>query len=657
MNDYTAETGNSRNLRRGAHQLLELYRGHWGQLFWAAFWFTVKHSPAWVTPIVIANIINIVTDPEHHNLTQFWLNLIVGSVFIAQNVLTAWLHTRASSGLTRGVEMELRGAMVHKLQRLSIQYHTQAQTGRLLSKIMRDVENVEQMMQSCFSSIVPLVTSVTVAVVVTALNDPRVLWLYLFAVPVAGITVGVFRQPIRKSNRRFRREMERTQAAVSEMLEMVPVTRAYGLSEEEADRMDALLGGVRDSGFRLDTTNSLFGATSWVVFQLFQMICLGFTGLLAWNKVITAGEVVLYQNYFGQIVTAVSGVVNLFPALARGMESLNSINEIMASGDEEQSGTTPAPVPLRGAVRFEHVAYRYPDAECSVLTDFDLAVPAGSSVAFVGPSGAGKSTLLSLLMGFCRPDAGRILVDDIDLRDMDLKSYRSQIAVVPQNTILFSGTLRDNIAYAAPDATDEEILAVIDEIGLRDIKYETYFKLVLATGLRRGEACGLKWRDINWSKRTIHVQRGVVKLSHQESITKDPKTASGDRMVYLSKEMCQLLKAWRKECEWDRAQTANETVNEDDYLFRQPNGKPMNPCTFTYRFKLILKANNLPLDLNVHSLRHTNASLLISQGVDVRTVASLLGHAQASTTLDIYAHAFDKNKRKAQEKLGKAIGL
>ena len=87
------------------------------------------------------------------------------------------------------------------------------------------------------------------------------------------------------------------------------------------------------------------------------------------------------------------------------------------------------------------------------------------------------------------------------------------------------------------------------------------------------------------------------------------------------------------------------------------DGNDADPCTFTYRFKLILKANNLPLDLNVHSLRHTNASLQIAQGVDVRTVASLLGHAQASTTLDIYAHAFDKNKRKAQEKLGKAIGL
>ena len=204
---------------------------------------------------------------------------------------------------------------------------------------------------------------------------------------------------------------------------------------------------------------------------------------------------------------------------------------------------------------------------------------------------------------------------------------------------------------------EETVKKLITAFEGQSMKYETYFKLVLATGLRRGEACGLKWSDINWHKRTIHVQRGVVKLSHQESITKDPKTTSGDRMVYLSKEMCQLLKAWRKECEWDRQQTANETVDEDDYLFRQPNGKPMNPCTFTYRFKLILKANNLPLDLSVHSLRHTNASLLIAQGVDVRTVASLLGHAQASTTLDIYAHAFDKNKRKAQEKLGKAIGL
>ena len=106
---------------------------------------------------------------------------------------------------------------------------------------------------------------------------------------------------------------------------------------------------------------------------------------------------------------------------------------------------------------------------------------------------------------------------------------------------------------------------------------------------------------------------------------------------------------------WERQQ--KETRPADDSLFRQPTGDLMAPGTFTFCFKKILRQNGLPENLNVHSLRHTNASLLIAQGVDVRTVASLLGHSQASTTLDIYAHAFDKKKREDQEKLGAVMGL
>lgn len=500
-------------------QIAALYHGHWGQLFWAVLWFVIKHAPAYVTPVVTANIINIVTDPAHHTMGEFWINLTVGCLFVAQNVLTAWLHTRAYSGLTRGIEMELRGAMVDKLQHLSVQFHTRTQSGRLLSKVMRDVENVEQMLRSCFGTLVPLVTSVTAAVVVTAFNDPRILWLYLLAVPVAGCTVGAFRRPIRRSNRSFRREMEKTQAAVGEMLEMVPVTRAYGLADREAERMNHLLAGVKDSGFRLDTTNSVFGATSWVVFQLFQMICLGFTGSLAYRGIISAGEVVLYQNYFGQIVTAVSGVVNLFPTLARGLESLSSINEIMEADEVEPNGQTPAPAPLRGEVCFEGVAYRYPDAPGPVLRDFTLRVPAGRSVAIVGPSGAGKSTLLSLLMGFIQPDAGRITVDGIDLAEMELKSYRSQLAVVPQNTILFSGTLRDNIAYAAPGVSDEEIWRVIDQIGLRD----------LVEGLPGGLDASLSEHGGNFSggqRQRIAIARALIR--HPRIVILDEATSALD---------------------------------------------------------------------------------------------------------------------------------
>lgn len=207
-----------------------------------------------------------------------------------------------------------------------------------------------------------------------------------------------------------------------------------------------------------------------------------------------------------------------------------------------------------------------------------------------------------------------------------------------------------------PVADEELVQRLIVALEGQSLKYETYFKLVLATGMRRGEACGLRWSDINWKKRSIHIQRNVVKLSHEPIFVKPPKTASGDRVVYISKEMAKLLKSWKQQCMWERKQN-DEVLQEDDYLFRQPSGDPMVPTTFTFRFKKILRQNGLPENLNVHSLRHTNASLLIAQGVDVRTVASLLGHSQASTTLDIYAHAFDKKKREAQEKLGEVMGL
>ena len=208
-----------------------------------------------------------------------------------------------------------------------------------------------------------------------------------------------------------------------------------------------------------------------------------------------------------------------------------------------------------------------------------------------------------------------------------------------------------------PVADEETVQRLIAALETQSLKYEVYYKLILATGMRRGEACGLRWSDIDWRQRALHIRRNVVKLSRQPIMVKEPKTRAGVRVVYLSKDMCKLLRAWEKECQWEKEQRGDEELTQDDYLFQQSNGDPMVPCTFTYRFKMILRENGLPDNLNVHSLRHTNASMLIAQGVDVRTVAGLLGHAQPSTTLDIYSHAFDKNKRLAGQKLSEAMGL
>ena len=220
-------------------------------------------------------------------------------------------------------------------------------------------------------------------------------------------------------------------------------------------------------------------------------------------------------------------------------------------------------------------------------------------------------------------------------------------------TYRYAGTKKEKTI-----ADKETIQMLIAALENESIKYELYYKLIIATGMRRGECCGLKWKDIDYTNRTIHICRNVVKVSREDIIVKSPKTASGDRYVYFSKEMESLLKEFQRECAWKTDAYDQRELTEDDYIFRRQGEQlPMTPSTFTWRFKMILQKNGLPERLNVHSLRHTNASLLIVGGADVTTVSSLLGHSQPSTTLDIYSHAFDKNKKAASQALQSGLEI
>jgi len=181
------------------------------------------------------------------------------------------------------------------------------------------------------------------------------------------------------------------------------------------------------------------------------------------------------------------------------------------------------------------------------------------------------------------------------------------------------------------------------------ILYRAYYTLAITTGLRRGELCALQWRDITGvCELTVRRSRSCASGKIVESDTKSHR----ERIVTIPLGIWELLMALRQQ------QVLHSGVpDREQPIFTDPDGHVPHPDSFTRHLRKLYKKCGLPEEYHVHSLRHTNASLLIAQGVDVRTVASLLGHAQASTTLDIYAHAFDKNKRKAQEKLGKAIGL
>ena len=206
-------------------------------------------------------------------------------------------------------------------------------------------------------------------------------------------------------------------------------------------------------------------------------------------------------------------------------------------------------------------------------------------------------------------------------------------------------------------ADEDTIKKLFECLEQEQLKYELYFKLLVATGMRRGEAASLHWNDINFKECSIFVHRNIVDLSGEQWFEKGTKSEAGNRVVYVSEQIINMFKRLKSEDKEIIRQIFDRSLTDDDYAFLSRTGNPIMPGSYTYKFTKILKKYNLPKELTVHSLRHTNASLLIAQNVDIRTVANLLGHAQPSTTLNIYAHAFDSTKRAASERLKKVLNL
>ncbi len=202
-------------------------------------------------------------------------------------------------------------------QQLSISYHNAMQSGRLQSKIMRDVEQIETLSRQIFISVLSIIMNIAVALGIVVSKSLTVFVFFVLTVPVAVIIMVVFKNKIKLHNRQFRKDMEETSVRVMEMVELIPVTRAHALESTETMRMQEQLENVAKSGLKLDIIQSYFSSISWVAFQVFQVLCLGFTGYLAAQGEITVGEVVMYQTYFSSIVAQVSSIITLLPTIAK----------------------------------------------------------------------------------------------------------------------------------------------------------------------------------------------------------------------------------------------------------------------------------------------------------------------------------------------------
>ena len=449
--------------------LISIYKGHYLNLFFSIIFFLLKSSPVWVFPVISANIIDAVTYKEANAIYVIVINIIIILVMVLQNIPTNYVHTVLYAKTIRSVERDLRSTLVKKLQQLSIAYHNEMQSGRLQSKIMRDVEQIENLSSQVFITILGIVLNIVVALGVVIFKSLSVFLFFIATIPVAVIIIVAFSGKIKRYNTDYRKEMEETSVRVMEMVELIPVTRAHALEKQETKKIDNQLINVAKKGLKLDLIQAYFSSISWVAFQVFQIICLGFTGYIAVKGYISIGEVVLYQTYFGSIVAQISGVITLLPTIAKGLESVASIGDILLSDDVENNRKKKKIKNVKGQITFNNVDFQYKDSKSPILKNLDFTINPGETIAFVGASGAGKTTILNLVIGFFKATGGQVLIDDNDIKSLNLQSYRSHIAVVPQNAILFSDTIRENILYGTKDISEEELNKIIKAANLEEL--------------------------------------------------------------------------------------------------------------------------------------------------------------------------------------------
>ncbi len=446
--------------------------------FWAillsSIIYIIKASPLWITPIVTSNIINTITRYIGGIITRdavirsVAINAAVFTVMMVQNIPMHILWAKICSKMFRDNSANTRSAVVRKLQRLSITFHKEMETGKVQSKFLRDVENVDMLVSHMNDVLLPAVFGVLISVGISLYKSGIMTLFFVVVIPVNVLLALLFRKKMRKNSRTLRKDSEAVANKLSTMLEMLTVTKAHGLEDKEYNDFQTEIKRLRKTGGSLDMTNAYFGSVAWVLSNLLSGVCLMFCAYLAFGNKIAVGDIVLYQSLFASINGNVLTLINIMPQMMQGAESVHSISEIMNAADIEETHIGKNIPEIVGEVDFNHVSYRYPDSDNHVVKDFSLHVKAGECIAVVGGSGSGKSTLMNMIIGFLKPEAGTLSVDGKSLGEVNLCEYRHFISVVPQNSILFAGTIRDNITYGLDGYTEEELKKVVELANIEE---------------------------------------------------------------------------------------------------------------------------------------------------------------------------------------------
>jgi ATP-binding cassette subfamily B protein len=445
-----------------------LYEDQKSNLLLAFLFFSIKHAPAWVLPLATANIIDVLVYKQP--IENLLLNAGLLIFIVLQNFPVNLLYVRYLAFAIRNVEYRLRSALVERMQQLTMGFYLRTNAGALQTKVIRDVENIEGMVRNGADGGFAAINSLLGAVVITAIRIPEFLPFFIFVGPFTAVVIIRLRKTMNDRNEEFRGEIEEMSARVNEMTTLIPITRAHGLEQSALRQMYDSFSNVKRAGLKLDSFNAKFQAAAWVIFQIANVSCLVIAAWCAYYGYfnVSTGDVVLLSAYFGQLIGSVILLSSLAPFISKGLASVRSLGEVLESPDIEVNSGRKQVSSVRGDVEFKEVSLMYPGASTWALSQVNVKAGPGKVTALVGASGSGKSTFINLVIGFLRPSKGKVFLDNQDMRELDMREVRKYVSMVPQESVLFDGSVRDNVTYGISDVTEDDFIQALQEANAWD---------------------------------------------------------------------------------------------------------------------------------------------------------------------------------------------
>jgi subfamily B ATP-binding cassette protein MsbA len=433
---------------------------------------TINRLAGLILPFISKPLLDTVLSPQHPRADLLPRIILIVLAATLLQAITSFSLTQLLSKEGQRLIAEMRRQVQRHVGMLSVAYYDENRTGTLVARIMTDVEGVRNLVGT---GLVDFVGGMVTAILVFFFLLHRSVTVTLTVFAVVGVFVFVLQFGFKRIRPIFR-ERGKINAEVTgrltESLGGVRVIKGYHAEEREAQvfgvGVDRLLANVMKSL----TMTSVLGSASTTVLGIVSALVMWLGGHLVLNNTWTVGSYFQYNMFLALMIAPVFQIVNIGTQLTEAFAGLDRTNEIMSELEENKSpDRTLKMPPIQGRVSFEDVEFAY-QADKPVLHGLSFLAQPGTVTALVGSSGSGKSTIISLLCAFHTPTKGRVVVDDIDLAHVDLNTYRSQLGVVLQDSFLFDGTIRENIMFSRPDASEEQFLfacrtARVDEFAER----------------------------------------------------------------------------------------------------------------------------------------------------------------------------------------------